>query len=63
MHVDQCVQVWAPQYIKDKDVPKRIQWWAVKRRRLEHFFCEIRLNEQGLPSLEKRGQRGGLINA
>lgn len=58
LHVDHCVQVWAPQYIKGKEVPKRVQWRAIKRRRLEHFSHEIRLNEQGLLSLEKRGTRG-----
>ena len=57
------IQLWAPQFKKDRELLKRVQWRTTKMMRsLEHLPCEERLRAQWLFSLEKRRSRD-LTNA
>mgnify|MGYP001859094233 CR=1 FL=1 len=53
-HLENCIQMWSPQYRRDVDLLEHVQGRATKTiQGMKHLPYEDRLREQGLFCLEK----------
>ena len=55
-HLEYCVQIWSPQYKKDRELWERVQRRATEMiRGLEHLPYEERLRELACSAWRKKG--------
>ena len=54
-HLEYCIQMWSPQYVRHMDLLKHVHGRATKMiQGIEHLCYEDRLREPGLYNLERR---------